>query len=53
MEMLAISFVPFLVFLIWLALIAYVITLARRLIYAAERIAAALERNNPGDLPKP
>lgn len=48
MEMIAVSFVPFLVFLVWLALIAYVITLARRLVYAAERIATALERNRPG-----
>lgn len=54
MEMLAVSFVPFLFLLLWLAVIFYAISLVRRLAFAAERIAAALERSRPdtaGPLP--
>lgn len=37
-------------FLIWLAIIAFVITLALRLVRGVERIAAALERDGPSRL---
>lgn len=45
--MLAVSIVPFLVLLIWLAVIVYAISLVRRVVFATERIAAALERSRP------
>jgi hypothetical protein len=47
MEMIAISFVPMLLFLLWLGAIIYAISLARRLVFATGRIAAALERSRP------
>lgn len=53
METLTMWFIPFLVFLVWLAVVVYVISLARRLVYATERIAASLERTTPGDAPRP
>ena len=52
--MLALSVVPMLFFLLGLAAIVYAISLVRRLVFATERIAAALERNRPdaaGPLP--
>lgn len=47
MDMLALSFIPFLFFAIWLGLGIYVLMLVTRLVRAAERIAGALERNPP------
>ena len=48
MELLAMSFIPFLFFAIWLGGVIYVLVLVTRLTHAAERMAAALERNPPG-----
>jgi len=48
MKLLAMSFVPFLFFAIWLGVVIYVVALMTRLTRAAERIAASLERNPPG-----
>jgi hypothetical protein len=48
MNVLAMSIVPFLFFMIWLGVVIYVLTLITRLTRAAERIAASMERNPPG-----
>jgi hypothetical protein len=46
------SFLPMLFFLLWLALIAYVIVLATRLVSAVEQIARALTQRLP-ESPRP
>jgi hypothetical protein len=48
MNVLAMSIVPFLFFMISLGAVIYVLTLITRLTRAAERIAASMERNPPG-----
>lgn len=40
-------FLPLLIFAFWLALIAYALLLANRLVHAVERIAAALSQRPP------
>lgn len=41
------SLVPLFVFLVWLAIIIYVVTLATRFVAAVERIAQSLEQRPP------
>ncbi len=50
MDRLAMWIMPLLFFAIWLGVVIYVLTLATRLTRAAERIAASLERRQPGPM---
>jgi hypothetical protein len=50
MNMVAMSIVPFLFFLVWLGVVFYVLSLLTRLTRASERIAASLERTPPGPM---
>jgi Ca2+/H+ antiporter len=46
----ALSLIPFLVMVLWLAAIVYVIVLATRLVQAVEQIARAMDRRAPDSL---
>jgi predicted secreted protein len=48
----AMSFIPFLFFIVWLGVVVYVLLLGTRLVNAVEQIARAMTQHLP-DAPKP
>lgn len=52
MGMGSLAFVPLLMFVAWLGLVVYAVSLARRLVFATEKIAAALDRSTADAPPR-